>query len=92
MYRISSDAEGNPLAISGDFQIHRFADEKFSAFDAETDSPPAASIARPESVPVFCSSDLDKKQLECLVNGRRLRPSLSRRFAEFEYHQFGAGR
>ena len=51
--QISGDADGNPLVLSN-FQVNRFADEKFSAFDAETDSPQISLIARPESVPVFC--------------------------------------
>ena len=74
--RISGDADGNPLILLSDFQDYRFADGKFSVFDTETDSPPPASTARPESIPVFCFSDLDKKQTACLVDGRWLRLSL----------------
>ena len=70
---ISGDADGNPIVLSSSFQVYRFADEKFLAFDAETDSPQTAPIARPESIPIFCSYDSDKKQTACLVNGRRLR-------------------
>ncbi len=73
--RISGDADGNPIVLSYNFQIHRFADGKFSVFDAETDSPQIALIARPESVPVFCFYHSDKKMV-CLVNGRWLRFSL----------------
>ena len=75
--RISGDADGNPIVISNNFQIYRFADEKFLAFDAETDSPQAAPLARAESVPVLCFYNSDKKQTACLVNGRWFRPSLA---------------
>ena len=54
---ISGDADGNPLIDSSNFQVYRFADEKFLAFDDETDSPQTAPIARPESIPIFCSYD-----------------------------------
>jgi hypothetical protein len=70
---ISGDADGNPLIDSGNFQVYRFADEKFSAFDAETDSPHSAPITRTESVPVYCYPDLDRTQTKCLVNGRWVR-------------------
>jgi hypothetical protein len=70
--QISGDADGNPLVLSN-FQVNRFADEKFSAFDAETDSPQISLIARPESVPVFCYFNGDEKQTKFLVDGRWLR-------------------
>ncbi len=70
VYQISGDAGGNPLIFSSNLQVYRFSDDKFSALNAEIDSPPATPIARPESIPIPCHSDLDKKQSACLVNGQ----------------------
>jgi len=70
VYHISGDADGNPLILSSNLQVYRFSDGKFSAFNWEIDSPPGTPIARPESIPIPCNSDLDKKQTACLVNGQ----------------------
>ncbi|MGB7068368.1 MAG: two-component regulator propeller domain-containing protein [Pyrinomonadaceae bacterium] len=70
---VSGDAEGNRLIVSRNFQVYRFADGNFSAFDPETDAPPVAPIVQPESIRVFCFYDSDKEQTACLVNGQSLR-------------------
>ena len=71
VYWIVADVEADGAILLDDkFQAFRFSDGKFSAFEAQLNSSPAAQITRPASIKIPCRTNAKNRFSECLSDGR----------------------
>ncbi|MBA4182988.1 MAG: hypothetical protein H0X49_03135, partial [Acidobacteria bacterium] len=67
---IESDGGGDGAIFPDLNQTVRFSDGKFSPFEAGSNFPLPARVARSSNVKIFCRSNSENKFSECFVNGQ----------------------
>lgn len=67
---IWGDENGNPIFQLGNFEFYRFIGDRFLSMNGENVPSPSVANVSPQNTFIYCSIDLNKKELSCLVKGQ----------------------